>query len=149
MTMVQDPKTAKFDGMPRSAIARGDVDFVLPAEKMAYSWFNTVKAPAVKTFTAINLIPQSILPLSKKYLFCCVIEQATICRLISQPRLTRIARRMNIHRIKNSNNYVQFLQENPIELDNLFTDLLINVTSFFRDVDAFDTLSSLVLPKLF
>ena len=150
MTMVQDPKTAKFDGMPRSAIARGDVDFVLPAEKMGLQLVQYSKSPCCKNIYS-DKPDTSVDSAAIQKIFILLRNRTGNDLSAYKPTgiKQRIARRMNIHRIKNSNNYVQFLQENPIELDKLFTDLLINVTSFFRDVDAFDTLSSLVLPKLF
>ena len=150
MTMVQDPKTAKFDGMPSSAIAMGDVDFVLPAEKMGLQLIQYSKGPYFQSIHSDQ--PEALVasePIQKIFI---LLRNRTGNDLSAYKPTTikrRIARRMNIHQIKNPNNYVQFLQENPIELDKLFKELLINVTSFFRDTDAFEALSALALPKLF
>ncbi|MDD5319841.1 MAG: chemotaxis protein CheB [Methylococcales bacterium] len=150
MTMVQEPKTAKFDGMPSSAIAMGDVDFVLPAEKMGLQLIQYSKGPYFQSIHTDQ--PEALVasePIQKIFI---LLRNRTGHDLSSYKPTTikrRIARRMNIHQIKNPNNYVQFLQENPIELDKLFKELLINVTNFFRDADAFEALSKLALPKLF
>jgi two-component system CheB/CheR fusion protein len=150
MTMVQDPKTAKFDGMPSSAIAMGDVDFVLPAENMGQQLIQYSKGPYFKNFHTDQ--PESLVasePIQKIFI---LLRNRTGHDLSGYKPTTikrRIARRMNIHQIKNPNHYVQFLQENPIELDKLFRELLINVTNFFRDAAAFEALSKSALPKLF
>ncbi len=150
MTMVQEPKTAKFDGMPSSAIAMGDVDFVLPAEKMGLQLIQYGKGPYFKSSHSVEPeAPVAAEPIQKILI---LLRNRTGNDLSAYKPTTikrRIARRMNIHQIKNPDNYVQFLQENPIELDKLFKELLINVTNFFRDADAFEALSALALPKLF
>ena len=150
MTMVQDPKTAKFDGMPSSAIALGDVDFVLPPEKMGSQLIQYSKGPYFKSIYSAK--PETLVasePIQKIFL---MLRNRTGNDLSAYKPTTikrRIVRRMNIHQIKNPDNYIQFLQENPVELDKLFKELLINVTSFFRDAEAFEALSDLALPKLF
>jgi two-component system, chemotaxis family, CheB/CheR fusion protein len=150
MTMVQEPKTAKFDGMPSSAIAMGDVDFVLPAEKMGEQLIQYSKGPYFQNIHTDQ--PEALVasePIQKIFI---LLRNRTGHDLSAyKPTMIkrRIARRMNIHQIKNPDNYVQFLQENPIELDKLFKELLINVTNFFRDADAFEMFSKLALPKLF
>jgi len=150
MTMVQEPKTAKFDGMPSSAIALGDVDFVLPPEKMGSQLIQYSKGPYFKSIYSAK--PETLVasePIQKIFL---MLRNRTGNDLSAYKPTTikrRIVRRMNIHQIKNPDNYVQFLQENPVELDKLFKELLINVTSFFRDAEAFEALSDLALPKLF
>ena len=150
MTMVQEPKTAKFDGMPSSAIAMGDVDFVLPAEKMGLQLIEYSKGPYFKQGHADQ--PDMLVAAEPIQKILILLRNRTGHDLSGYKPTTikrRIARRMNIHQIKNADNYVRFLQENPIELDKLFKELLINVTNFFRDAEAFESLSALVLPKLF
>ncbi|WP_262965276.1 CheR family methyltransferase [Methylobacter psychrophilus] len=150
MTMVQDPQTAKFDGMPSSAIAIAGVDFVLPPEKMGQQLIEYSKSVRFKNINR-DQPDASVDSESIKKIFI-LLRNRTGNDLSAYKPITikqRIARRMNIHQIKSSGNYVQFLQENPSELDKLFTELLINVTSFFRDAPAFDALGSLALPKLF
>ncbi|MCX7097640.1 MAG: PAS domain-containing protein [Methylococcales bacterium] len=149
MTMVQDPKTAKFDGMPVSAITKGEVDFVLPVEKMGLQLVQYSKGPYFKRkYTDQPESMVSFEPIQKIFI---LLRNRTGNDLSAYKPSTirrRIARRMNIHQIKNPDNYVQFLRENPIELDRLFKELLINVTNFFRDADAFDVLAAVAMPKL-
>ncbi|HEY5138925.1 MAG TPA: CheR family methyltransferase, partial [Methylococcales bacterium] len=150
MTMVQEPKTAKFDGMPSSAIAMGDVDFVLPAEKMGLQLIQYSKGPYFKSIHTDE--PEALVAAESIQKIFILLRNRTGHDLSAYKPTTikrRIARRMNIHQIKNPDNYVQFLQENPIELDKLFKELLINVTNFFRGAEAFEALSALALPKLF
>ena len=150
LTMVQDPKTAKFDGMPSSAIAMGDVDFVLPAEKMGAQLIRYSEGPYFKSSHSVE--PEALDAPEPIQKILILLRNRTGHDLSAYKPTTikrRIARRMNIHQIKNSDNYVQFLQENPIELDKLFKELLINVTNFFRDADAFESLGGVALPKLF
>ena len=150
MTMVQEPNTAKFDGMPSSAIAMGDVDFVLPVEKMGQQLIQYSKGPYFKnSHTDQHEALVAFEPIQKIFI---LLRNRTGHDLSAYKPTTikrRIARRMNIHSIKNPDNYVKFLEENPIELDKLFKELLINVTNFFRDADAFEALSTVALPKLF
>jgi two-component system CheB/CheR fusion protein len=127
MIMVQEPKTAKFDGMPSSAIAMGDVDFVLPAEKMGLQLIQYGKGPYFKSSHSVE--PEALVAAEPIQKILILLRNRTGNDLSAYKPTTikrRIARRMNIHQIKNPDNYVQFLQENPIELDKLFKELLIN-----------------------
>lgn len=150
MTMVQDPRTAKFDGMPQSAIAMGDVDFVLPPEKMGQQLIEYSRSPY---FSRIHAVAGELLTVTEplKKIFILLRNQTGQDFSAYKPSTInrRIARRMNIHQVKNINDYVQFLQENPIEITKLFNELLINVTGFFRDAAAFQALNELALPRLF
>jgi two-component system CheB/CheR fusion protein len=150
MTMVQEPQTAKFDGMPSSAIATGDVDFVLPPEKMGQQLIEYSKGPFFKFFQGGQ--PEPLVasePVQKIFILLRTRTGHDFSAYKPTTIKRRIARRMNIHQIKNPDKYVNFLQNNPIELDKLCSELLINVTNFFRDADAFEALSALALPKLF
>ncbi|MDD5462396.1 MAG: chemotaxis protein CheB [Methylococcales bacterium] len=150
MTMVQEPQTAKFDGMPNSAIAMGDVDFVLPPEKMGQQLIEYSKGPYFKFFQGDQ--PEPLVASEPIQNIFILLRTRTGHDFSSYKPTTikrRIARRMNIHQIKNPDKYVNFLQDNPIELDKLCSEFLINVTNFFRDADAFEALSALALPKLF
>ncbi|MDO9163778.1 MAG: CheR family methyltransferase [Methylococcaceae bacterium] len=150
LTLVLTPQTAKFDGMPSSAILMGDVDFVLPPEQMGHELIKYSKGPYFKKIPsfepALLVAPQ---PIQKIFTLLrnrtgndfSTYKPTTIKR--------RIARRMNIHQLSNADEYVHFLQENPVEIDKLAKELLINVTNFFRDADAFSALSETALPKLF
>jgi two-component system, chemotaxis family, CheB/CheR fusion protein len=149
MCMVQDPETARYDGMPQSAIITGLADYVLPVEKMpeqlqAYVGQYYPKKPGKilylsdKGLTAIQKI-LAILRTKTGHDFSHY-KKTTILR--------RIERRMSIHQIADAVAYAQFIQEHPEEIQILFKELLIRVTSFFRDPEAFSILQKKILPDL-
>lgn len=148
LALVQEPSTAKFDGMPRSAIDAGLADIVappalLPARILEYRQ----NAPLIaggddslgpQTQGAIDKIV--ILLRSRSGNDFSQYKQSTLRR--------RIERRMGIHALRSADAYVRFAQENPQELDLLFKELLIGVTSFFRDSAAWTALSRLAIKPL-
>ena len=148
MVMVQDPASAKYDGMPRSAISTGMADYIasaqeLPAKLMQF----TTHLPAV----AQQPVPAEEEPsnaLAKVFVllrshsgndFSCY-KKSTIDR--------RIERRMSVHQFNSLTRYVRFLQENPQEIELLHKELLIGVTNFFRDPGLFDFLKKKAIPQL-
>ena len=148
VVLVQDPATAKFDGMPRSAIDAGLADFVAPAQDLAgklVSYFQRVPR-TVKAASALESKAQSGLEKTV------IMLRAHTGHDFSQYKKTtlyrRIERRMGIHQIGKIAQYVRFLQENPQELDLLFKELLIGVTSFFRDPPAWELMRDQVVPSL-
>lgn len=149
IVLAQEIKTAEFDGMPRSIIATGLVDYIMPPAKMpaqiiAYTKHlfaqplrltnNTVPAENVMNKIFILLRNQTGHDFS-------LYKPNTICR--------RIERRMTVHQIDAIDFYLKYLQQNPAEVTALFNDLLIGVTSFFRDPNAFLALEKLIIPELF
>lgn len=146
--MVQDPATAEFDSMPRSAIAAGYTTHVLPVERMP-STLQTVAskasfhpgAPALASEKSLGGMNRILLQLraSTGHDFS-LYKKSTIGR--------RIERRMANHNIDSPLVYARYLKDNPAEVKALFRELLINVTSFFRDPDAFVVLKDAILPPL-
>ncbi|HMF43620.1 MAG TPA: chemotaxis protein CheB, partial [Polyangia bacterium] len=143
MVMVQREESASYAGMPQSAIATGLVDYVLapaemPAKLVAYVKDAYGTPPRV---LAREGVPQ---PDALQQIF--VLLRARTRHDFSQYKGStinrRIERRMNVHHLDSLKRYVRFLQENPAELDLLFKELLIGVTSFFRDPEAFEALSA-------
>lgn len=139
IVMVQDPDSAKFDGMPRSAIATGLADYIgradeLPERIVAYtkraSIKGTPRALGDKAATSLQKI-HAMLRTHTGQDFS-LYKRETIQR--------RIKRRMDIQLIDSIDDYVRYLQENAQEVDLLFKELLIGVTGFFRDPDAWDVL---------
>ena len=145
LVIAQTPDEATFDGMPRSAIATGLVDFVLPVAEIpamlakyasgmpaqgatsddeAASWLATV-IDLLRTQTAHDFT---------------LYKPGTLQR--------RIDRRMAAASISDRDRYVEILRQNSAELDLLSKDLLINVTSFFRDPKAFEVLAEQIIPDL-
>ena len=149
MVMIQEPRTAKYTGMPQSAIVTGLVDYLLPPEKMADELIRYVKRanhelapriPALESKTADQFQKIFILLRSHTGHDFSSYKPTTIRR--------RIERRMNVHQIETLPNYVRYLQANPDEIEGLFKELLIGVTSFFRDPEAFEVLAKKILPQL-
>jgi two-component system CheB/CheR fusion protein len=150
ITLAQDPASAKYDGMPRSAIATGGVDFILPLEGIAKELARLAGHPYVAREAAARpeLPPEAIDDLSKVFLLLrghtgndfTYYKQSTVQR--------RIKRRMLLHKLERLKDYVRLLQQAPGELDALFQDMLINVTGFFRDPETFEALKKTVFPRI-
>ncbi len=148
MIMVQDPETAESNAMPISAINTGLVDFILPPEEMPesiISYIQSLNKIMRKIVTGEDKIARDM---QKIFI---LIRNRTGHDFSSYKESTmnrRIGKRMNIHKIDNITQYAQYLQYNPEEIDHLFQELLINVTSFFRDPEAFNVLQTEILPEL-
>jgi two-component system, chemotaxis family, CheB/CheR fusion protein len=150
IAMVQDPDSAKYDGMPRSAIATGIVDFILPVEKLPGELVKYIKAPYI-TATKIAKIKDDNFSEYIQTIFA-LIRKSTGHDLAHYKQTTirrRIERRMAVHQIGKIDGYVKCLEKNNAEVDILFKDMLIGVTNFFRDPEAFEILKEQVLPSLF
>ncbi len=145
---VQSPESAKYDSMPRSAIDAGVADVVAPVEElpgriMAYLQhfsFRTLPHAPLENTAQSALEKVLILLRSHTGHDFSLYKRSTINR--------RIERRMGIHQIGKISDYVRLLQENPQEANLLFKELLIGVTSFFRDPEAWERLKTQVLPSL-
>jgi two-component system CheB/CheR fusion protein len=147
MTMVQEPKTAKYDGMPRSAIDTNLVDYVAPVAQLAQKLtlyvrhsIQLVSPPTSADKTSAAM--QKIFTLLRDHTghdFSCY-KRNTLIR--------RIERRMTLHQISRLQQYVRFLQDHPGEIDLLFQEMLIGVTNFFRDPEAYEVLESKALANL-
>ena len=148
IVLVQDPATAKFDCMPRSAIDTGLVDIValaeeLPAKMMALlERTNQDSSQALLNNKDKNSLGDIIVLLRAHtgHDFS-LYKKNSICR--------RLERRMGIHQIASIKSYIQYMKDNPQELELLFKELLIGVTNFFRDVTSWDYLRDYTLPALF
>jgi chemotaxis methyl-accepting protein methylase len=148
VVLVQDPATAKFDGMPRSAIDSGLADIVapvddLPGRILAYlkrTPLVHISEPALEDKTQSALEKAIILLRAHTGHDFSLYKRNTFYR--------RIERRMGIHQIDKIAGYIRYLQENSQELDLLFKELLIGVTSFFRDGAPWEQLRESVIPAL-
>jgi two-component system CheB/CheR fusion protein len=150
MVMVQNPASTEYDGMPRSAIATGLVDYELPPAEMPAQLIAYIKH-AFGKLSRTDYRPLSNDENALKKIFIILrnqtghdfsqYKQSTIHR--------RIKRRMAIQQIETIEKYANYLQKIPVEADTLFDDLLISVTSFFRDPEAFKAIEEQVIPKLF
>ena len=154
IAIAQDPASAKFDGMPRSAIASGVVDMVLTPQQIAKELFRLARHPLLahpsgkpgsplpKVVAADGDGLEKILSLlrTQVHVDFTHYKHTTLRR--------RIARRMVLHKSETLDDYAKYCQSNPQEVRNLFADVLINVTGFFRDPDVFVTLKKRILPKM-
>jgi two-component system CheB/CheR fusion protein len=148
LAIVQDPESAKYDGMPRSAIASQAADFILTAEKMPEHLINYMKKRLIEPIaTQLDMIPQqSILDKIFMLLRDRTGNNFSYYKLSTIKR--RIDKRMAINQITKLDTYLKHLQKNPQEVDLLFKELLIGVTSFFRDKEAFEALQKHVVRQI-
>ena len=150
MVMAQAPATAEYDSMPQSALATGLVDYTLPPEEMPAQLLAYVQH-LVRPLTPEVGAPSDEGDASRQKILLLLrahtghdfadYKQNTIIR--------RIERRMVIHHVETMAEYAHYLQQTPQEVSILFRELLIGVTRFFRDPDAFAALNALVIPHIF
>ena len=151
VTFAQDETSAKYDGMPRSAIAAGCVDFVLPPAAIARELTRIALHPFVgrpAKGEAADFVPGQNTGLNTIFQ---LIRKSTGVDFTNYRRTTirrRIQRRMIVHKIDTLPRYVKYVQQNPAELRALYQDMLINVTNFFRNPAVFDALKTRVFPAL-
>jgi two-component system CheB/CheR fusion protein len=150
VTFAQDPDTAKQDGMPRSAIASGAVDFVLPPRGIALELARIGRHPYLRdpVEPAVEAEASDERALAQIYR---MLQQETGVdfRLYRQTTIRRrIARRMLVHRIDTVERYQHYLDEHRPELPLLYNEVLINVTRFFRDPEAFEALQHALQSRL-
>ena len=149
VALVQDPSAARYDGMPRSAIATGLVDIVAPAEDLPAKIIAYFRhARRVEPGTPPGL--EKVSPAIQKVFVLLRSRTGHDFSMYKRNMLyRRIERRMHVHQIGKMSDYVRYLQENTQEVDLLFKELLIGVTGFFRDPKAFEALKEQVLENLF
>lgn len=148
LVMVQTPTTTEFDGMPRSVLAAGLADFDLAPADMPARLMTYAAGIGQRPLEAVPGPPRET---HLKKIF--VLLRAQTGHDFSGYKLStitrRIERRMVVQQIEGMAGYVKFLQATPAEVDALFRDLLIGVTSFFRDPEAYLELEQVALPLLF
>lgn len=146
--MVQEPQSARYSSMPQSAVNTGLVDYIAPAYELpdrlmehAHQYYQIRDMPPAEKEDAPGAL-QKIFALIRAQTGndFSLYKKSTVNR--------RIERRMSVHQIIDINNYVRFLQENPEEIDSLFKELLIGVTSFFREPESFGALKKEAIPEM-
>ncbi|HBA89262.1 MAG TPA: chemotaxis protein CheB [Geobacter sp.] len=148
LVLVQEPASAKFDSMPRSAITAGVADLIAPAEHLPAKLIDYLGHAVHIAREKLPLEDKDQGALEKVVILLraqtghdfSLYKTSTVCR--------RIERRMGLHKISRIAGYVRYLQENPQEVELLFRELLIGVTSFFRDPQSWDRLQSEAIPAL-
>jgi len=146
MAMAQDPSSAEYESMPRSAIETGLVDYILTADKMGAQLVayckHRIPRRAIETVAGVDRLSESLQKIFQllrsttghDFSFY---KRNTICR--------RIERRMSVQQVEKLPDYVRYLERNPQEVTILFKEILIGVTNFFRDSQAFEALGDCLL----
>ena len=149
MVIAQSPETAAYDGMPRSAIATGLVDYVLPPADMPKQLLGYVsrafgRAPQPAHAAApgaADLLPQVLHVLRVR-------SGHDFTHYKTNTLRRRVERRMAVTRVERMDDYIALLKRDSLEVETLFRELLIRVTNFFRDAPAFEALAAEALPRL-
>ncbi|OYD92506.1 ATPase [Nostoc sp. 'Peltigera membranacea cyanobiont' 210A] len=151
VTFAQCEDTAKFDSMPNTAVATGNVDFVLPPQKIAEELVNFSRNPFISNSLppiAVEKLPEQGDALAT--IFVLLRSQTGVDFSHYKPNTLdrRIQRRMLLYKLQSLEDYAQYLQENPSEVKALYEEILIHVTHFFRDPEAFELLKERVFPTI-
>ncbi len=149
MAMAQEEAQAKFSGMPKSAIDTGIVDFVLPAESMPGQLIRYASHPYLERAKATGTKPPDFQIALQKILLLIRRKTGHDFSLYKHNTIRRgIERRMALHQMERIAEFLRYLEKNEKEIELLFKELLINVTSFFRDPEAFAELGMKAIPGL-
>ena len=148
LALAQEPASAKFDSMPRSVIDAGLADLVARVEELPGKIIGYLRHARVIDRTASPLEEKDQSGLEKVVILLRAKTGHDFSMYKKNTVYRRIERRMSIHQIDRIAAYVRFLQENPQEVELLFKELLIGVTNFFRDPEAWEHLRKEVIPAL-
>ena len=163
LTVAQDPEEAQYDGMPRSAIATGMVDWILPISQMPEKLLAHRRNERRIRLPAEAVERRDEVPAESSDETLAREDEAALREILALLRartghdfssykratvLRRIGRRLQVNALENIPAYLAFMRTNPGEAGALFHDLLISVTNFFRDPEAFEALES-AIPQLF
>ncbi len=144
--LVQDPHEAEYASMPRSVIAAGVADLVLPVKEISARLLELIRDRKASSAPQAKSDQEALLRILS-YLRVCTGHDFSRYKYSTVRR--RIARRMQVRRASTPSEYLNTLRAKPEEAQSLFADLLISVTTFFRDSRAFGRLASIIIPKLF
>jgi two-component system CheB/CheR fusion protein len=151
VTMAQNDETAKFDGMPKSSVSTGMVDFVLSPKDLAQELVNYAQHPFVmnadKSVEAQLLQNQNVY--NKMIAILHDTKNVDFSNYKQNTIIRRLEKRISINRFEKVTDYISYLAVTPKEITALFNDLLIGVTRFFRDEESFEKLSTSVIPEIF
>ncbi|MCX9158502.1 PAS domain-containing protein [Niveibacterium sp. 24ML] len=147
-SLVQAPQTAKYDGMPNSAIRAGYATHVLPPEDMPAALFAGLRHISMQDSNTFGVNNPNTNALNQILMLLRSATGHDFSQYKKSNIGRRVERRMSQHDIGDIQIYARYVREHPAELHALFKELLINVTSFFREPEAFALLRNEVLPKL-
>jgi len=150
MAMVQAPDDAQYDGMPVSAVSTGIVDYVLPVNKMAEVLVKYIQHSYIRGFFGTEIKDSEETSPSFNSILAIIRTQLghDLHAYKRNTLIRRIKRRISLKQLDNMEEYVLYLREHPDETVELFKDMLIGVTSFFRDPDSWKVLETNFLQAL-
>jgi two-component system, chemotaxis family, CheB/CheR fusion protein len=149
MAIVQEPAGARYDGMPRNAIETGLVDQILPVESIPQELISYVTQPYLKGPRKVDSEEKHFTGyIQKIFMLLRTVTGRDFTQYKQSTIRRRIRRRMAVHKIESIRDYYRYLQENHGEVHRLLKELLILVTSFFRDPTTFDVLAARVIPEI-
>jgi two-component system CheB/CheR fusion protein len=146
--VAQQEDTARFDGMPRSAIATGLVDLILPPEDMPEQILSYARHPELQEIGLTSDPSRQLDGLARILSLLRDSFSIDFSHYRSSTVHRRIERRLRINRLQTLDEYCRLLERSSTELGTLYKDLLIGVTSFFRDTDAFESIQTQVIPEI-
>jgi two-component system, chemotaxis family, CheB/CheR fusion protein len=148
LVIAQDPRTASFDGMPRSAIDTGLVDVELPPSAIPDALVRYARASVGGDGRSLQLAPVPDSPIGQILELLRAQYGIDFAHYKPNTVLRRVERRLTMSRLSDVETYARHLAEDPSELNALYFDLLIGVTRFFRDPDAFEFLAATIIPNI-
>ena len=157
ITLAQDPATAKYDGMPRAAVATGAVDLVLPLDRLAEELVRIARHPYLcrpRPAAAPERPPaadeMAVREDQLQDVFALLRTASSVdFKHYKLPTIERrLHRRMALHKLTSFDEYLQYLHAHSEEVQALYQDLLIHVTRFFREPESFQGLADVVFPQL-
>jgi two-component system, chemotaxis family, CheB/CheR fusion protein len=148
LTIVQEPTSAQFDGMPQSAIAAKTADYIVIPEKMPATLVRYIDLRRVQP-TEFD-VPLMNLDLQLKKIFQVIRVQTgyDFSNYKTNTIVRRITKRIAYNQLDSIDHYIEFLVRNPAEVESLYKDFLIGVTSFFRDKEVFKSIEANAIPHL-
>jgi two-component system CheB/CheR fusion protein len=150
ITFAQQPESAKYNGMPSSAIAADCVDFVLPPVRLAKQLARIARHPFVRLLPpeAVPAVPAKEEDWARLFRLLRTSSGVDFSSYKKSTIQRRLARRMAVHKIEDLSAYLKLLEGSREELEILFNEILICVTGFFRDADVFFALEEKILPQI-
>ncbi|MDF2435888.1 MAG: Chemotaxis protein CheR [Bacteroidota bacterium] len=149
LAIVQDPGSTEFNSMPLASISTGFVDYVLQPEEMAEKLLNYFHHPVIKSDDTSEVVDVKIQNALLKIFMLLRTQTGHDFSMYKRSTINRrVERRIAVHQLSGITEYVNYLRENSHEIDVLFKELLIGVTKFFRDKEAFEELEKPLLSLL-
>ena len=148
ITFAQDPRSARFGGMPQSAIDAGVVDFCLPLPALGAELFRLARHPYLVRSEPVPPTPAGAALLEQ---VLALVRASTGVDFAEHKVATlkrRLARRMAVRKAPDVASYVEMLRRDPAEVRSLYEDLLIKFTSFFREEESFDEMKAIAFPEI-